>query len=91
MKCEPSGERCYFIDYYNNWPNIYEYSVASGNRRVVLPNAFTVINIYGYKAQSDELYIKNHFNLNLYNFTDLNILQILSCYNIDWSSATACL
>lgn len=55
MLCTSNGERCYFIDYYQNWRNIYEYNVNAGTRRVLHPRALTVLNIYGYKPELDEM------------------------------------
>lgn len=62
MTCTPLGDRCFYIDYVDNWRNIYEYSVAAGTRSAFIVDRFTVLAIYGYSATANEMCVHGPAN-----------------------------
>lgn len=55
MSCIPNGDRCFYIDYVNDWLNIYEYILTTGARNPRISAEFTVTAIYGYNVELNEM------------------------------------
>lgn len=57
LSCTPNDDRCFYIDYVDDWLNIYEFIRSTGARNPRIVAEFTVLGIYGYNAALNEMWV----------------------------------